>query len=54
MPATQRCGHGAGNTKEKYPLTTSHMASGELPAAKVRPQDERYGGKLSFWERLER
>ena len=30
------------------------MASGELPAAKVRPQDERYGGKLSFWERLER
>lgn len=30
------------------------MASGELPAAKVRPQDERYGNKLSFWERLER
>ena len=30
------------------------MASDELPAAKVRPQDERYGGKLSFWERLER
>ena len=28
--------------------------SGELPAAKVRPQDERYGNKLSFWERLER
>ena len=25
MPATQRCGHGAGNTKEKYPLTTSQM-----------------------------
>jgi len=30
------------------------MASDELPAAKVRPQDERYGNKLSFWERLER
>ena len=27
MPATQRCGHGAGNTKEKYPLTTSQMKS---------------------------
>ena len=25
--ATQRCGHGAGNTKEKYPLTTSQMKS---------------------------
>lgn len=23
----QRCGHGAGNTKEKYPLTTSQMKS---------------------------
>lgn len=30
------------------------MQDGELPAAKVRPQDERYGNKLSFWERLER
>ena len=30
------------------------MVSDELPAAKVRPQDERYGNKLSFWERLER
>ena len=28
--------------------------SKDLPAAKVRPQDERYGNKLSFWERLER
>lgn len=27
---------------------------GELPAAKVRPQDERYGHKLSFLERLGR
>ena len=30
------------------------MQGGELPAAKIRPQDERYGNKLSFWERLER
>ena len=30
------------------------MQDNELPAAKVRPQDERYGSKLSFWERLER
>ena len=30
------------------------MQGDELPAAKVRPQDERYGNKLSFWERLER
>lgn len=30
------------------------MQDGELPAAKVRPQDERYGNKLSFWEMLER
>ena len=30
------------------------MLSGDLPIAKVRPQDERYGNKLSFWERLER
>lgn len=30
------------------------MQDDELPTAKVRPQDERYGNKLSFWERLER
>ena len=30
------------------------MHDGEFPAAKVRPQDERYGNKLSFWERLSR
>lgn len=27
---------------------------GDLPTAKVRPQDERYGHKLSFLERLSR
>lgn len=30
------------------------MHDGEFPAAKFRPQDERYGSKLSFWERLSR
>lgn len=30
------------------------MTSNEFPVAKVRPQDERYGNKLSFWERVER
>ena len=30
------------------------MLSGDLPIAKVRPSDERFGSKISFWERLSR
>ena len=30
------------------------MLSGDLPVAKVRPPDERFGSKISFWERLSR
>lgn len=30
------------------------MRSGDFPAAKIRPQDERFGSKISFWERLSR
>ena len=30
------------------------MLSGDLPVAKVRPLDERFGSKISFWERLSR
>ena len=30
------------------------MRFGDFPAAKVRPQDERFGSKISFWERLSR
>ena len=30
------------------------MLSGDLPVAKVRPPDERFGNKISFWERLSR
>ena len=29
-------------------------SSGDLPVAKVRPPDERFGSKISFWERLSR
>ena len=43
-----------GLSKDLFLPQVEDMASGELPAAKVRPQDERYGNKLSFWERLER
>ena len=32
---------------------TEHW-TGDLPAAKVRPEDERYGRKLNFWERIAR
>ena len=30
------------------------MLSGDLPIAKVRPSDERFGSKISFWERMSR
>ena len=30
------------------------MRFGDLPVAKVRPPDERFGSKISFWERLSR
>ena len=30
------------------------MRSGDFPAAKIRPPDERFGSKISFWERLSR
>lgn len=30
------------------------MFAGDFPAAKIRPQDERCGSKISFWERLGR
>ena len=30
------------------------MRFGDFPAAKIRPQDERFGSKISFWERLSR
>ena len=30
------------------------MRSDDFPAAKIRPQNERFGSKSSFWERLSR
>ena len=42
------------SAKDLFFPQVEDMLSGDLPVAKVRPQDERYGNKLSFWERLER
>lgn len=35
----------------KYFLPESLMEDGEIPVAKVKPADERFGRKMHFWER---
>ena len=35
----------------KYFLPESPLQDGDFPVARVKPTDERFGGKMHFWER---
>ena len=42
------------SAKDLFFPQVEDMLSGDLPVAKVRPPDERFGNKISLWERLSR
>ena len=42
------------NASREIARGVEDMLSGDLPIAKVRPPDERFGSKISFWERMSR